>query len=153
MEAFAPLPIDLFADTSNYLQQDDDPYFSLSQFDLELQQQAQAAILQQDNNTNNWQDFDKYLPIDTKQHHDFAQAQPIFMNNSQPIFNTFNNNTLFYEPIAFQQLINEKPKVKEEYSSPESVPIPADTPQTAHTSTPPLDLIPNWPPAENAQGK
>ncbi|KAG0171615.1 hypothetical protein DFQ28_000682 [Apophysomyces sp. BC1034] len=42
---------------------EDDPYFSLSQFDLELQQQAQVS-LQQGAAINHWQDFDKYLPID-----------------------------------------------------------------------------------------
>ncbi|KAI8969262.1 hypothetical protein BDF20DRAFT_991056 [Mycotypha africana] len=72
MEAFAPLPINLFADSdqsngggSNRINNRDDEaaaYFSLSQFDFELQQQAQAALLQQ----NLWQDFDKYLPMDSQ---------------------------------------------------------------------------------------
>lgn len=96
MEAFAPLPIDLFADSNTLLEDDPNTYFSLSQFDLELQQQAQAALLQQES----WQDFDKYLPLEFND----TQAQPIFTNNAtqqqQPIFNFNDASTILYEPLS-----------------------------------------------------
>ncbi|KAI8888858.1 hypothetical protein K501DRAFT_329497 [Backusella circina FSU 941] len=91
MEAFAPLPVDLFADNTLM---DDDPYFSLSQFDLELQQQAQAALQQE-----SWQDFDKYLPIDNQLFDSNIrneQAQPIFMNGAID----YTDPSLLYEPLV-----------------------------------------------------
>jgi hypothetical protein len=96
MEAFAPLPVELFStDTNGLNEEDPSTYFSLSQFDLELQQQAHAALLQQES----WQDFDKYLPMDNQLFNNNSitneQAQPMFnMNNSA--FNS-NSNTLLYE--------------------------------------------------------
>ncbi|KAI9487376.1 MAG: hypothetical protein EXX96DRAFT_605344 [Benjaminiella poitrasii] len=150
MEAFAPLPADLFADSSAILEEDPSNYFSLSQFDLELQQQAQAALLQQDT----WQDFDKYLPIDNQLFSSITnnrneQAQPIFMNNNNNNNNNNDNNsTLLYDPVADllspqqqQQQQQQQSKVvydnnlainsnwedtknnvKQEYASPESLP-------------------------------
>jgi hypothetical protein len=91
MEAFAPLPVDLFADNTLL---DDDPYFSLSQFDLELQQQAQAALQQE-----SWQDFDKYLPIDNQLFDSNIkndEAQPIFMNGAMD----YTDPSLLYEPLV-----------------------------------------------------
>ncbi|CAO3609897.1 unnamed protein product [Cunninghamella echinulata] len=83
----------------NVLGDNNETLFSLSQFDLELQQQAQAALQQQrlqqqsnhisnyqqqqqrpSNQNNIWQDFDRFLPID---------CQPFMMNNN----NTNNTNT------------------------------------------------------------
>lgn len=145
MEAFAPLPVDLFADSSNMLDDDPSNYFSLSQFDLELQQQAQAALLQQDS----WQDFDKYLPIDNQLFLNNTtrneQAEPIF--NQSNAISSFNQQdpSLLYEPLAgllppqsnqnpttkppaydnIQQWDNNNGNsinIKQEYSSPESLP-------------------------------
>lgn len=76
--------LDMFGDSN-------DPFFSLSQFDLELQQQAQAAIQQQHSQDpqtqlqqqqqqqqrpvqNLWQDFDRYLPIDCQS---FMMNEPL----------------------------------------------------------------------------
>jgi hypothetical protein len=59
MEAFASLPQDL---TDRSLNNDDrhpQSYLSLSQFDIELQQQAQLAMQQE---IEAWQDFENYLP-------------------------------------------------------------------------------------------
>ncbi|KAI8366001.1 uncharacterized protein BYT42DRAFT_618445 [Radiomyces spectabilis] len=44
---------------SHPINDDDAAYFTLSQFDFELQQQAQAVLQQ-----GIWQDFDRYLPMD-----------------------------------------------------------------------------------------
>jgi hypothetical protein len=140
MEAYPPLPVDLFAGSSAVLDDDPSTYFSLSQFDLELQQQAQAALLQQDS----WQDFDKYLPLDNQLFNNGTlrndqQAQPIFMNNN----NNYNTEpSLLYEPLSdllpFQQQAkplfdvnstapnwdnnNDTVNIKQEYASPESMP-------------------------------
>ncbi|KAK4520426.1 uncharacterized protein ATC70_008561 [Mucor velutinosus] len=139
MEAFAPLPVDLFADTNNILDDDPSTYFSLSQFDLELQQQAQAALLQQDS----WQDFDKYLPIDNQLFLNSStarneQAQPIF--NQSAVSNANNHQlqdpSLFYEPLTGilppqstkppaydnSQQWDNSVNIKLEYASPESLP-------------------------------
>lgn len=126
MEAFAPLPVDLFStDTGALNEEDTSAYFSLSQFDLELQAQAQAALLQQDS----WQDFDRYLPIDNQLFSNSIneQAQPIFMNTT-----SYNDPSLLYEPLS--NLIPQQQKtnlfdnyttitsIKNEYASPESLP-------------------------------
>ncbi|KAG1119409.1 hypothetical protein G6F42_012982 [Rhizopus arrhizus] len=143
MEAFAPLPADLFADPNNILDDDPSTYFSLSQFDLELQQQAQAALLQQDS----WQDFDKYLPIDNQLflNNNIArneQAQPIFNQNTAANANNYHQQdpSLFYEPLAGllpppstqptskppaydnSQQWDNSVNIKQEYASPESLP-------------------------------
>jgi hypothetical protein len=153
MEAFAPLPVDLFADNTLL---DDDPYFSLSQFDLELQQQAQAALQQE-----SWQDFDKYLPIDNQLFDSNVrndEAQPIFMNGAID----YTDPSLLYEPIVEitppqqplpqqQQLASEpimrkesyskewtqQPNIsiKQEYASPESLPYSPPQP-IANLSSP-----------------
>lgn len=99
MDAFGPLPVDLFATDSSGLIEED-PYFSLSQFDLELQQQAQAALLQQES----WQDFDKYLPMDNQLFNSNnirnEEAQPIFNMNTSTFNNVNSNNNLLYEPLS-----------------------------------------------------
>ncbi|CAO3615542.1 unnamed protein product [Mucor fragilis] len=143
MEAFAPLPVDLFADPNNILDDDPSTYFSLSQFDLELQQQAQAALLQQDS----WQDFDKYLPIDNQLFLNNSttrneQAQPIFNQSAVSNASTYQQQdaSLFYEPLAGilppqsaqpttkppaydnSQQWDSSVNVKQEYASPESLP-------------------------------
>ncbi|CEP14595.1 hypothetical protein [Parasitella parasitica] len=144
MEAFAPLPVDLFADPDNLLEDDPSNYFSLSQFDLELQQQAQAALLQQDS----WQDFDKYLPMDNQSFLNNAtrnpQAEPIFSQNTFINPNSFQQQdpSLLYEPLSgllppqSTQIPSTKPPaydsaqqwdinnsgIKQEYASPESLP-------------------------------
>ncbi|KAL9554380.1 hypothetical protein MBANPS3_002825 [Mucor bainieri] len=143
MEAFAPLPVDLFADPNNILDDDPSTYFSLSQFDLELQQQAQAALLQQDS----WQDFDKYLPIDNQLFLNNStarneQAQPIFSQSTASNVNTYQQQdpSLFYEPLAGilpaqstqpstkppaydnSQQWDGSVNIKQEYASPESLP-------------------------------
>ncbi|KAL7316866.1 hypothetical protein PS15m_003301 [Mucor circinelloides] len=143
MEAFAPLPVDLFADPNNILDDDPSTYFSLSQFDLELQQQAQAALFQQDS----WQDFDKYLPIDNQLflNNNIArneQAQPIFSQNTATNANNYHQQdpSLFYEPLdgllpppstqptskppAYDnsQQWDNSVNIKQEYASPESLP-------------------------------
>ncbi|KAG2233875.1 hypothetical protein INT48_005216 [Thamnidium elegans] len=132
METFAPYPLDLFSTDNTGALNDEDTsnYFSLSQFDLELQQQAQAA-LQQDS----WQDFDKYLPIDNQLFGGNSnlmrneQAQPIFMSNT-----IYNDPSLLYDPLTDllpittqqQKSIfdnnNNNSTVKNEYASPESLP-------------------------------
>ncbi|GAA5798882.1 hypothetical protein HPULCUR_004289 [Helicostylum pulchrum] len=127
METFAPYPLDLFSNdnTGGLNDEDTSNYFSLSQFDLELQQQAQAA-LQQDS----WQDFDRYLPIDNQLFGGNSnlmrneQAQPIFMSNS-----IYNDPTLLYEPLADllptqqqKSMFDNNSTVKNEYASPESLP-------------------------------
>ncbi|KAI8982689.1 helix-loop-helix DNA-binding domain-containing protein [Pilobolus umbonatus] len=115
MDTFAPL----FNEGAIF---DEDPYFSLSQFDIELQQQAQAALLPQEA----WHDFDKYLPA-------FEESQPIFMNDY----------AIVYE---------DKKQVQHEYASPESLPespprqsaspdMPLFTPHL--DSTPPIDFM-SW---------
>jgi hypothetical protein len=151
MEVFAPLPVDIFADSSAILDEDSSNYFSLSQFDLELQQQAQAALLQQDS----WQDFDKYLPLDNQLFNNTVtlrndqQAQPIFMNNN----NNYNTDpSLLYEPLSdllpFQQQAkplfdvnstapnynNDNVNIKQEYASPESMPY--SPPQNNQSNSP-----------------
>ncbi|KAL0079468.1 helix-loop-helix DNA-binding domain-containing transcription factor [Phycomyces blakesleeanus] len=68
MESFAPLPEDLFDD--NLRDDNNNAYLSLAQFDVGLQQQAQAALQQ-----GAWQDFDNFLPVD---------YHPMFLSN-QPI--------------------------------------------------------------------
>ncbi|GAN06243.1 hypothetical protein MAM1_0116d05723 [Mucor ambiguus] len=142
MEAFAPLPVDLFADPNNILDDDPSTYFSLSQFDLELQQQAQAALLQQDS----WQDFDKYLPIDNQLFLNNStarneQAQPIFTQSNVSNANSYQqqDSSLFYEPLAGilpqstqpttkppaydnSQQWDNSVNIKQEYASPESLP-------------------------------
>lgn len=153
MEAFAPLPVDLFADPNALLDDDPSTYFSLSQFDLELQQQAQAALFQQDS----WQDFDKYLPLDNQLFNNTAtlrndqQAQPIFMNNNNNNYNT--NPSLLYEPLSdllpYQQQVkpvfdinstapnwdnNDGINIKQEYASPESMPY--SPPQNTQANLP-----------------
>ncbi|KAI9354929.1 hypothetical protein BD770DRAFT_346894 [Pilaira anomala] len=127
MEAFAPYPVDLFStDNSGVLNEEENPnYFSLSQFDLELQQQAQQA-LQQDA----WQDFDRYLPIDNQ----LFGSNLLRNEQAQPIF-TYNDPSLLYEPLAdllpLQQQQQQKNLlfdqsnttiIKNEYASPESLP-------------------------------
>ncbi|RCI05298.1 hypothetical protein CU098_010773 [Rhizopus stolonifer] len=156
MEAFAPIPVDLFADSNAILDEDQSNYFSLSQFDLELQQQAQAALLQQDS----WQDFDKYLPMDNQLFNTNnlrnQEAQPIFMNNTNSNFNS--DPTLLYEPLAdllpqqqFKPIFdanatnldnNNNVNIKQEYASPESLPY-----------SPPQSMQPNpsLSPATNQQ--
>jgi hypothetical protein len=141
METFAPLPVDL----NNLLEED--PYFSLSQFDLELQQQAQAALLQE-----NWQDFDKYLPIDNQLLNN-VQAQPIFMNDTSLLYQQSQ-----LSPIPSPTPVNETPaldnnkQVKQEYASPES--LPHSPPQNMNDKS--LDFM-NWSisatPTLDTQGK
>ena len=123
METFASFPVDFL--TENNTLNDDDPYFSLSQFDFELQQQAQAA-LQQDS----WQDFDKYLSLDSNQLINQQQQQ----QQQQQLFNDPN---LFYAPLneiipmdqkaAIDQPnpLNDdwKKNIKQECNTPESLPF------------------------------
>lgn len=123
METFAPL----FNEGAMF---DEDPYFSLSQFDIEIQQQAQAALLPQEA----WQDFDKYLPMN--QLFQQEEAQPIFMNNHY-------TETLLYEPLQDKK----EWSVKHEYASPESLPesppLLQSTPDMPlFQSTPHLDYTP-----------
>ena len=162
MEAFAPLPVDLFSNDGGLNEEDPSTYFSLSQFDMELQQQAQAALLEQDS----WQDFDKYLPIDNQIFSNNTQAQPIFMGNTMN--STFNTDaTLLYEPLSdllpqqqqqqqqqqqknfFDNMnnptivsssvgSNTMPNVKNEYASPESLPYsPPQNIQSTLSLSPP----------------
>ncbi|KAG1468815.1 hypothetical protein G6F56_003618 [Rhizopus delemar] len=104
METFTPFPVDFITD--NTLLNEDDPYFSLSQFDFELQQQAQAALQQE-----SWQDFDKYLSLET--------------NFNAPMMDStsFNDPSLIYAPLNLPEKKEEWPNdVKQEYGTPESIP-------------------------------
>jgi hypothetical protein len=145
METFASFPVDFLADNNNNTAlNEEDPYFSLSQFDFELQQQAQAALQQQES----WQDFDKYLSLDTDNSNQLLMNQPMLMNN------TFNDPSLLYAPlneiIPTQQNYLKKSTmdnhvVKQEYETPESLPysppavqqdnLPNDDPNAASTTS------------------
>ncbi|KAG0761186.1 hypothetical protein G6F60_007757 [Rhizopus arrhizus] len=146
METFAPFPVDFLADNNNNntALNEEDPYFSLSQFDFELQQQAQAALQQQES----WQDFDKYLSLDTDNSNQLLMNQPMLMNT------TFNDPSLLYAPlneiIPTQQNYLKKSTVdnhvvKQEYETPESLPysppvvqqdnLPNDDPNAASTTS------------------
>ncbi|CAO3657556.1 unnamed protein product [Mucor hiemalis] len=131
---------------------------------MELQQQAQAALLEQDS----WQDFDKYLPMDTQLFSNNNQAQPIFMNNNTTAAPFNDTTTLLYEPLSDlmpvqqQQQQQQQQKVfdvnpstnnnwnnnnnnviiKNEYASPES--LPYSSPQN-------LSLSPNPPHAQQPE--
>ncbi|KAI8373372.1 hypothetical protein EDC96DRAFT_499115 [Choanephora cucurbitarum] len=152
MEAFAPLSLDLFAEANGGLDEDQSNFFSLSQFDMELQQQAQAALQQE-----SWQDFDKYLAVDNQLFNAATntarnqEAQPIFVNNDTMPGNNFNDqSTMLYEPLANllppsqgqskalfdpnwnnnSNSENNNMNFKNEYASPESLPYsPPHNPQ------------------------
>ncbi|KAI8096973.1 uncharacterized protein BX664DRAFT_356267 [Halteromyces radiatus] len=109
----------------------DDPFFSLSEFDLELQQQAQAAIQQPTQEL--WQDFDRYLPVD---------CQPFINNQSinTPINNTIQQplSTKKYEPnisppydFDVTPIVPSQYKdiIKQEYPSPEQQTYIPSSPQ------------------------
>lgn len=141
METFTPFPVDFL--TENNTLNDDDPYFSLSQFDFELQQQAQAA-LQQDS----WQDFDKYLSLDSNQ---------LINQQQQQQQQLFNDPNLFYAPLneimpmdqkaAIDQPnpLNDdwKENIKQEYNTPESLPFsPLQQDENTTSSTDPTNQSP-----------
>ncbi|KAI9263720.1 hypothetical protein BY458DRAFT_491172 [Sporodiniella umbellata] len=129
METFAPFPVDFITD--NTLLNEDDPYFSLSQFDFELQQQAQAALQQE-----SWQDFDKYLSLET----DFNAPM---MDSA-----SFNDPSLLYAPLNLPEKKEDWPNnIKQEYGTPES--IPYSPPLQQETSTNQSPKLPHSTPTLN----
>ncbi|KAK4515522.1 uncharacterized protein ATC70_010472 [Mucor velutinosus] len=107
MEAFASLPAQQHKlPTSN--NDDNAPYLSLSQFDVELQQQAQLAIQHE---MAAWEDFENYLP---------------------PV----NNNTTHYNQNAFVQQYNQNPlqSIDQQLCNTNSLNLPS-SPQTMSSSS------------------
>ncbi|KAG1171284.1 hypothetical protein G6F70_006228 [Rhizopus microsporus] len=104
------------------------PYVSLTQFDTELQQQAQL-VMEQDIDV--WQDFENYLPLAYQQSNSRNISQPTnsqlldFMTNNDLPFNsvlsTQNNSSLKLYP----QQNNMWPSNDISFISPHSDPIPS----------------------------
>ncbi|KAI9016433.1 hypothetical protein CLU79DRAFT_847614 [Phycomyces nitens] len=112
MESFAALPEDLFDDDNNNNNNNNNAYLSLAQFDIGLQQQAQATF-------QDWQSFDNYLPID---------CQSIFLSNqpiTPPTTHIPYDSGFIYDPKKMPGELGmttwPEPVIKQEQHSPESL--------------------------------
>lgn len=92
MEAFSSLPAATQHKLSTSNNDEDASYLSLSQFDVELQQQAQLAMQQE---IEAWQDFENYLPP-VNNHVNFNQTTFV---------QQYNHHTHQTQPVIDQQLV------------------------------------------------
>ncbi|CEP08383.1 hypothetical protein [Parasitella parasitica] len=128
METFSSVPATQHQKISTASNDENAPYLSLSQFDVELQQQAQLAMQQE---IDAWQDFENYLPP-ISENTDCGQQEFVQHYNQQQV-NCGNSLNLPSSPNSSSASSSRWPgpsaakDIKLEYTSPENVAFTSPT--------------------------
>ncbi|KAI8640185.1 hypothetical protein BD408DRAFT_420267 [Parasitella parasitica] len=113
----------------------DAPYLSLSQFDVELQQQAQLAMQQE---IDAWQDFENYLPP-INENANYGQHEFVQQYNPQQV-HSGNGLNLSSSPNSSSASSSHRTAkdIKLEYTSPETVTFTSPTSETMQSIVSPF---------------